>query len=326
MKTELLEILCCPKSGKKLIFKSQETNNFDINGSLISEDMTSEYNVIKSIPRFVSKFNYADNFGFQWNKFAKTQLDSNSGHPISAERFWKATGWEKSELRDKWVLDVGCGSGRFTEIALKAGAKVVALDYSNSVDATWENLKHFSNLYVVQGDIYSLPFFKNSFDFIYCLGVIQHTPNVEMALKALPPMLSKNGKLCVDVYWKRLRSMMHSKYLFRPFTKKIPNEVLFKIIKKIVPFLLSVSIFLSKFPLIGSVFRRIIPIANYYKIYPLSRNQLKEWAILDTFDMLSPEYDSPLTKNKLKKYMIESNLKNIEILHATLLAARGIKK
>ena len=35
----------------------------------------------------------------------------------------------------KWVLDAGCGMGRFAEIALKIGAQVVALDYSNAVDA-----------------------------------------------------------------------------------------------------------------------------------------------------------------------------------------------
>ena len=326
MKTELLEILRCPKSGKKLIFKSDESNDTNDKGLLISDDMKFQYKVINSIPRFVNQLNYADNFGLQWNKFSKTQLDSYSGHPISAERFWKATGWRKSELRNKWVLDIGCGSGRFAEIALQAGAKVIALDYSNSVDAALNNLKHFPNFYVVQGDIFSLPFLKNSFDFVYCLGVLQHTPNVQKALKVLPPMLSKNGKLCVDVYWKRFRTMMHSKYLVRPITKRIPNIILFKIIEKIVPWILPLSIFLSLFPFIGVALKRILPIANYYNIYPLSRDQLIEWAVLDTFDMLSPEFDSPLTKNMLHKYMKETGLKNIEILHATLLAARGVKK
>ena len=75
----------------------------------------------------------------QWNYFSKTQLDSHSGFPISSDRFWKATGWKPEHLKDQWVLDIGCGSGRFAEIALKAGAKLVALDYSNAVESNYKN-------------------------------------------------------------------------------------------------------------------------------------------------------------------------------------------
>lgn len=39
-----------------------------------------------------------------------------------------ATGWIPAEMKDKWVLDVGCGSGRFAEAALSSAARVVALE------------------------------------------------------------------------------------------------------------------------------------------------------------------------------------------------------
>ena len=99
----------------------------------------------------------------QWNRFSKTLLDSHSNHPISADRFWKSTGWKKEEISNNWVLDIGSGAGRFAEIALDAGAKVVALDYSNAVDACYSNLKHYKNFHVIQADIFSLPFLKNYF-------------------------------------------------------------------------------------------------------------------------------------------------------------------
>ncbi len=105
----------------------------------------------------------------QWNTFSKTQLDSHSGHPISANRFWEATGWKPSDLAGQRVLDVGCGAGRFAEVALEAGAEVVALDYSNAVDACYENLGRSERLLVVQGDVYSLPFRKGDFAFVYSL-------------------------------------------------------------------------------------------------------------------------------------------------------------
>jgi ubiquinone/menaquinone biosynthesis C-methylase UbiE/uncharacterized protein YbaR (Trm112 family) len=326
MHKRLIELLKCPSTGKKLYLKNNTAEEIIEKGWLVSEDESNRYVIRNSIPRFVENSNYADSFGLQWNRFSKTQLDSHSGKSISAERFWKSTGWNLSEMKNKWVLDVGCGSGRFAEIALSSGAQVVALDYSSAVDACWENLKHHPNLHVVQGDIYSLPFKPEFFDFIYCFGVLQHTPNVEKAFKCLPLVLAKKGHLCVDVYWKRIITMMHSKYLFRLFTTSISDKKLFSLLQKIVPTMLRMSIFLSKIPLVGVILKRLLPVANYNKIYELSEQQLQEWALLDTFDMLSPKYDNPQTKKKIFKYMKESGISNIEIFKSTLLVARGVKK
>ena len=96
-------------------------------------------------------------------------------------------------MKGQCVLDAGCGAGRFAEVALSAGAKVFALDYSLAVDACYANLKNHPNLHVVQGDIYTLPFPKEFFPFIYSLGVLQHTPDVARAFAALPPMVAGGG-------------------------------------------------------------------------------------------------------------------------------------
>jgi 2-polyprenyl-3-methyl-5-hydroxy-6-metoxy-1,4-benzoquinol methylase len=199
MRYELLEKLRCPKTGQCLTLDTPETIADAIeNGWLVSVDGQHRYSIRNGIPRFVPEVNYADNFGMQWNHFRQTQLDSHSGHPISANRFWLATGWRPEDMKDQWVLDAGCGAGRFAEVALNAGANVVALDYSSAVDACYANLKHHPNLHVVQGDIYALPFPKEFFPFVYSLGVLQHTPYVARAFAALPPMVAGGGKLCVE--------------------------------------------------------------------------------------------------------------------------------
>src|SRR5215203_5459589 len=74
------------------------------------------YPVVDGIPRFVGADNYASNFGVQWNRFRQTQLDSYTGVSISADRFLRETGWSRTALSERLVLDVGCGAGRFAEV------------------------------------------------------------------------------------------------------------------------------------------------------------------------------------------------------------------
>jgi uncharacterized protein YbaR (Trm112 family) len=157
MKPELLHILRCPATGQSLkLTVTNEVQGDIASGELVTPDGVKRYPIENYIPRFVSLDNYAQGFGFQWNKFRKTQLDSHTGIPLSRDCLFESSGWSPSMLKGKRVLDIGCGAGRFTEIALNAGAIVVALDYSSAVDACWANHGSCPNLNVIQGDIYHL--------------------------------------------------------------------------------------------------------------------------------------------------------------------------
>ena len=324
---EILTFLVCPKSGQNLLLKDEITKDGRIqSGNLVSEDGKIKYEIVNFIPRFVEKSNYADNFGMQWNKFRKTQLDSFSKVPISEDRFWKSTGWKKESLKGNIILDAGCGSGRFSEIALKAGATIIAIDYSNAVDAAHKNLGENKNFNVIQADLFNLPFKKNTFDKVFCFGVLQHTPKPSEGIVSLSKVLKIKGKICVDIYWKRFRSLLHVKYLLRPFTKRMNKEKLLKIIIFLAPFLLMLSSSLLKIPFLGKYLYRLVPFANYKGIYPLNNSQLLEWGILDTFDMLSPTYDNPQSQKTLINWLEDEGFEDTSSIHSTLLAARGTKK
>lgn len=327
MKKSLLRYLVCPNCRGSLELKEgYKSHGEEVNGGLLCCVLCeSKFPILNDIPRFVSKDNYSNNFGFQWDIFRKTQLDSFSKTTISRQRFFRQCQWKSEEMQGALVIDVGCGAGRFTEIALKTGATIIAIDYSNAVEACWNNLKHNSNLHVIQADIYALPFKSNLFDYGYCFGVLQHVPDVKKAFVCLVDKIAVNGKICVDCYMKDWRVYCWVKYWLRPITKRMSAPLLLNIVTKIVPWFLPVGNLLIKIPVIGHYLRYALPVANYKGILPLNKQQLIEWSTLDTLDMYSPKYDNPQTLKTIKRWFEEAGLKENEILNQGLIVARGVK-
>lgn len=89
--------------------------------------------------------------------------------------------------------------------------------------------------------------------------------------------------------------------------------------------MLIVSQTLGRVPLIGRVLKRLVPVADYTNEHPLTQQQLKEWALLDTFDMLAPTYDNPQTAITARQWFEEANFVNIQVGHWAHLGARGTK-
>jgi len=328
LKKQLVDWLCCPNCGGELhLNEAREANGEVESGHLTCMGCGHIYPVVSFVPRFVPSENYTSTFGFQWNRFRQTQLDSHSGLPISRERFFRETGWTSDDLTGKKVLDMGCGAGRFAEVALSHGAVVVGVDYSSAVDACWQNLGQHPNLHLIQADIYALPFHPKRFDFVYCLGVLQHTPDVKRAFMVLPTQLRRGGRLAVDLYPK-LSGNIHllwPRYWLRPLTKSMPLSQLFRLVQAMVKFLLPVSILIGRIPLLGCKLRYVIPVANYEGVYPLSRTQLREWAILDTFDMLASTYDQPQSVKTLRGWFFLADFREIEVFRMGLLVGRGVR-
>jgi SAM-dependent methyltransferase len=326
MKLWLLELLACPECRSGLALNVAKESGGEIESGLLTcEGCSRRYPIVAFIPRFVPESNYADGFGFQWNRFRQTQLDSHTGIPISTDRFFRQSNWSAQELAGKKVLDIGCGSGRFAEVALSCGAKVVALDYSSAVDACRVNLGSNPNLHLLQGDVYALPLRRESFDYVYCFGVLQHTPEPEKAFFALPPLLKPGGRLAVDIYLKYWGNLFYTKYWLRPATTRLRWQTLFGLVERGAPALLALSRGLGRVPKIGSLLRRLVPVANYEGVYPLNDDQLLDFAVLDTFDMLSPAYDRPQTPQTLRSWLTKAGLEDIQVSKVNHLVGRGRK-
>lgn len=329
MKCSQINNLVCPDCRGPLAIledKNAETTDTIITGAIGCSECGRSYPIIRGIPRFVSDDNYAENFGFQWNHFRLTQLDSHSGLQLSHDRFYQQTKWDPALLTGKNILDIGCGAGRFTEIAIASGAQVHAVDYSEAVDACANNLDQSENLHLFQADIYRLPFPEDYFDYVFCFGVLQHTPDVKTAFLSLTSYVKPGGSIAVDLYEKKWKNYLRPKFWLRPITTRMPKATLFRILHKTIPTLLSLNKLLRKIPVIGVLLTRITPVADYTNIYPLSEKQIEEWALLDTFDWLGPAYDSPQSVVTLREWFNFTDLENVEIDNPNFVVGRGQRK
>ncbi|HKO61677.1 MAG TPA: class I SAM-dependent methyltransferase [Pyrinomonadaceae bacterium] len=316
MRPQSLERLVDPGTGALLEIKSivAEEHSEIKTGELVATDSGKLYPIKHFIPRFVPDDNYTASFGEQWNRYRRTQLDRFNGTTLSRDRLFEGTGWSHAELIGQRVLEVGCGAGRFTQVLLDAGADLCSLDYSSAVDACWLNNGPNERLTLVQADLYQIPFQRGFFDKVFCYGVLQHTPDVKAAFMSLIPFLKPGGKLAVDLYRKSpWITRWTSKYWYRPITKRMSRDLLRRLVEWYVPRWIPIDNALQKVRVLRYAVPAIVPCWNYTGMLPLTPEQIEGWAILDTFDALSPKYDSPQTEATLAAWCEEAGLEHVQI-------------
>lgn len=316
MRTGHVPLLACPLCETNLeLFEVTDKQDEKIKeGTLRCLKCNARFPVMNYIPRFVPEKNYADSFGLQWTKHARTQYDSYTRLPISEARFFNETKWPRT-LSGQRILEVGCGSGRFTEHAASTGATVVSIDYSVAVDANYAINGERENLLIVQADVYSLPFRRGFFDKVFSFGVLQHTPDVRRAFGSLLGPLKSGGSIAVDVYAKgrNLKEKISTKYWVRPFTKRLAPGLLYSFCSFYIRLMWPLAKIIHRIPRIGPGINWRLLIPDYMSSHNLPEPILREWAILDCFDMLSPAYDNPQTIETVASWLAEAGCSGIEI-------------
>jgi SAM-dependent methyltransferase len=272
------------------------------------------YEVVRDIPRFCPRENYADSFGFQWNRYDTVQLDSSAvwGN-VSEQRLFEQTEWPR-DLRGERILEAGCGMGRFTQHLIATGADVWSVDSSSAIEANARNNGSRPNLHLAQADINHLPFAPESFDRVLCIGVIQHTPDPGRTFDSLVRMLRPGGRIAIDCYLLDWRIPLRANYWLRPLTSRLRPETLQRLVRSYMACL---------YPLTGAAQRIlgeraralswVLGMADYRGMHPGTPESLRRLAELDTFDMLSPAHDHPKTVAQVRRWFADNQLTKVRV-------------
>jgi len=321
------KILICPQC------KSKDPFVYDENRSILTCSKCGKSVPVKNgIPRFASDSNYAKSFGMQWKIYGSVQVDSIAGNSISHDRFYATTNWSPNCNQGKLILDVGCGGGRFSEVALETGAEVVAFDYTSAVDVAKDNIKsRIDKISFFQASVYEMPF-DCIFDAVYCMGVLQHTPDPKKSLKCMVDVLKPGGELIVDVYLKYkpesffnqvVYTLDPQRWFWKPIIKRLPFGFVREFIvwyvrsfllldNKLISFFRKNS-FLYSMVLYFRQWQPIVIMNHCFQFPFLKKEQWYQWAEMNTIDIYTPKYTYNQSPETMRCWAEELGLKEIDL-------------
>jgi SAM-dependent methyltransferase len=296
--TEILPHLRCPVCTCHLQQLSE---------AVVCSSCQKRFPLVRGVLCFADSDNYADSFGYQWQKFSRTQL----WPPFCERNLRRKTGLTEGDVRGKLVLDIGCGMGRFAEVVTRWGGRVVGVDLSAAATVAAENLEDRDFL-AIQADVFSLPFAPGIFDCIYSVGVLHHTPDCEKAFKNLPQYLKPGGSIAVWVYSGYNKWYRFSDH-YRKITSRISPRALHSLLRWIVPCLYWTNRTIRVIPLIGP------PVASLvHHVFPVNQNPNPEIRILDTLDWYSPRYQSKHTYEQVFRWFENCGLEHLTVADVSI--------
>jgi SAM-dependent methyltransferase len=298
VKKTFLELLVCPDCGAALDLEATAATGEEVEAGVLRCASGHAYPIVRGIPRFVRSESYAANFGFEWTLHSKTQLDTPSRRE-SERQLMEKTGLGPADVRGKLVLDVGCGMGRFSDVISRWGGRVVGIDLSSAVDAALGNLRERKNVDLAQADVFHLPFRPGTFDVIFSIGVLHHTPDTRAAFDSLPRLLKPGGTIAVWVYSTSMREWARNADRLRPLTTRLPKRLLYLLCHVAIPWY---------------HLDRVARLRRFTQFLPISVNPDPEWRVLDTFDWYSPRYQWLHSEEEVRGWFERQGLVGIETL------------
>lgn len=112
---------------------------------------------------------------------------------------WEYYQWILDILKTKkgqMILDVACGKGLFLKVAKREGLKIYGIDLSET--AIKEAKKVVAGEFIASNGE-NLPYPDQHFNYITCLGSLEHFENPDLGIKEMSRVIKSNGRICITV-------------------------------------------------------------------------------------------------------------------------------
>jgi ubiquinone/menaquinone biosynthesis C-methylase UbiE len=250
-----------------------------------------------------------NDFSEEWKKFAVH--NDESVRELRKEYFDIID--ETIVNKNTYMIDIGCGSGRWTDYFVDKAGFIEAVDPSDAILVADKMLGAKGNVRSTKASVDTIPWNDETFDFGMSIGVLHHIPDTKLALINCVKKIKRGGYFYVYLYYRFDNRGMIFKTIFhisdglRKIISRMPQGL-----KRFTCDMLAVLIYwpLSKFA--GLLHRlklhslaKKIPLEPYYnKPFYNLRN--------DCLDRFGTKLEQRFLKREIEVMMQEAGLTEIK--------------
>lgn len=267
----------------------------------------------KAIAVFNAKLDNSDSttvksFGEEWDKFnafdeAELELIFNEYFDLCDAQVLPF---------DAKVLDIGCGSGRWSACLAKRVAHIDAIDPSAAIFKAAVLTNQYSNIRLSQCSAENLPFADNSFDFIFSLGVLHHIPHTQKAITDCVKKLKPGGWVLFYLYYALDNRGWVYKFIF--YISTIARYIICRMPKFIKHFICDAIATVVYWPLVQivKIFKKLN--ISFYAKLPLAYYADKSFYIMrnDALDRFGTPLEQRFTKAQITAMLHTAGLTQIQ--------------
>ncbi len=216
--------------------------------------------------------------------------------------------------RDSIVLDMGCGSGRWTRYLSGKVGSIDAVDPSEAIFTAAGTHHDLQNVRWSQAGIGAIPFNDGTFDLVVCLGVLHHVPQTAEAMLELARKVKPGGHMLIYLYYDLegrgpiYRLLFHLTEVLRKLIMRSPAKI-----KRITCELIAFLIYL---PLrtIARLARSLDPKRRWSHLLPLSYYHNKSMRILrnDALDRFGTPLGKRFSRSQIGSMMQNAGLTDLQ--------------
>lgn len=250
-----------------------------------------------------------DAFGVEWERF---QQFSDEDVERGGQEYFAGLLPDET-LKGARVLDLGCGSGRWTRYFAKRAGFVEAADPSDAAFVAARATGALSNVRVIQASVAGLPYEEGSFDVVASVGVLHHVPDTAAAIGTLAPLLRPGGLMYLYLYYNledrpwHFRAAFAASNVLRQVISRLPRAL-----KLAACDVAAVTIY-APFVGLASIVKRTWPNSRAHEAVPLHAYVGKPWKIIrnDALDRLGTPLERRFSRAEITGMLEKSGLTDV---------------